>query len=175
MTTLADGIQALINVRNKIDRLERELEEAKAERERLELLELPPIFLAARAVSHELDNGAKATKSLHAYARLAKGGPKRLACLDWLSEIGEQDAIKATLTGQWGRGEIEIAKAAYDQLRRDNSARVTFDEKVDWQTLQAIVLREVKSGKIVPLDEIGATIGDRVTITRNPTIEGNNG
>jgi hypothetical protein len=114
------------------------------------------------------ETGTTATKSLFAFARLAKDGPKRIAMLKWLEDVGEQDSIKAKLTAEWSRGEIEIARKAYEQLAKDQSARIDFSEDVHWATLQSIVLERVRRGEIVPLDEIGATVGDHVTITREP-------
>jgi len=167
--TPAEGAQALVAVRERISRLEHELEEAKAERKDLEEIVLPPIFLQAgnlRAL--ELANGARAVKSLFAYARLAKSGPKRLAMLDWLVKVGEKDVIKPTLAVEWGRGEYEIAKKVYEDLRKSNSAKIYFEERVQWKSLESIILERVKRGEHVPLDDIGATVGDHVTITVNP-------
>ena len=168
--TPAEAVEALVKVRERIEQLKIELEEAKAERKDLEEMVLPPLFLQARVNAVELPNGARALKSLFSYARLAKDGPKRKAMLDWLQEIGEEGVIKATLSAEWGRGEYDIAKKVYEQLRGDNSAIVTLDETVPWKSLEAIVLARVKRGDIVPLDQIGATVGDHVTITRNPTL-----
>lgn len=166
---LADAVQALVDVRVKIARLEGELELAKAEKKRLEEIDLPPMFLAQRTSQFTDDvTGARATKSLFAYARLAAEGPKRTAMLGWLEKIGEQDVIKAQLRAQWGKGEYEIAKAAFDQLSKDKTAIINFEETVHWASLQSIILERVKRGEIVPLDDIGATIGDHVTITREP-------
>jgi hypothetical protein len=170
MPSPAEAVQALVDCREKISRLEAELVEAKQERKDLEERVLPPLFLQARVQSIELPSKARAVKSLFAYARLAKEGPKRAAMLDWLSKVGEQDAIKATLVGKWGRGEYEIAQKAYEQLRKDNTVDLTFSEQVEWKQLESIVLNHVKRGDVVPLDDIGATVGDHVTITRNPVI-----
>lgn len=168
MTTPSDGVKALIAVRDKIARLEIELDEAKAEKLRLERIELPPLFLAARVVKIELPNGAQAKKDQYAYARLAKSGPARQAMLDWLVSVREDDAIKAVVTASWGKGEYEVAKVFYESIRRDARAKVTLEEDVHWRSLERIVLEQVKRGAAVPLDEIGATFGDHVTITKNP-------
>jgi hypothetical protein len=166
---LAEAVQALVDCRAKIKRLEGELELAKAEKKRLEEIDLPPIFLQARTGSFtDSDTGVVASKSLFAYARLAKDGPQRLRLLKWLEDVGEQDAIKAKLSAEWSRGEIEIARKAYEQIAKDQSAKVDFREDVHWAQLQSIILERVKRGEIVPLDEIGATVGDHVTITREP-------
>jgi hypothetical protein len=168
---LADVVQALVDCRRRIKRLEAELELAKAERKHLEEIDLPPLFLAAKTSSFTLaDTGVIATKSLFAYIRLAKEGPKRLATLAWLEQVGENDAIKAKLTAEWSRGEIEIARKAYEALAKDGSAKVDLAEDIHWTTLQSIVLERVKRGDVVPLDEIGATVGDHVTITREPAL-----
>src|SRR5215468_10641254 len=126
--TPAEGVQALVEVREKIERLERELVEAKQERKDLEELVLPPIFLQAKQTIVGLPNGTQAKKSLFAYARLAKDGPKRHAMLDWLVAVGEQDVIKPTLAVEWGRGEYEVAKKVYEDLRKSNSAKIYFEE-----------------------------------------------
>jgi len=166
--TPAQAVQALVDCRDKIARLEQELTEAKAEKKDLEELILPPMFLQAGINSVELATGTKATKRLFAYARLAKEGPKRHAMLAWLVKVGEQDVIKPTLRVEWTRGEYAVAKAVYEQLKRDNSARISFEEVIAWKSLESIVLERVTRGDVVPLDEIGATVGDHVVITRNP-------
>jgi hypothetical protein len=167
--TPAEAVQALLKARERVERATLELEAAKAERKELEEVVLPPLFLQAGLSAVDLPNGARATKSQFSWARLAKpGDPKRQRMIDWLTEVGEQDAIKATVTGIWSRGDYEQAKAAYDQLKQDDSAVVLLEEDVHWKQLERIVLEKVKSGLAVPLSEINATFGDHVTITRNP-------
>lgn len=171
MPSPAEAVQALIDCRARIARLESELEEAKAERKDLEERVLPPLFLQAGVHALELPGSkARAVKSMFAYARLAKEGPKRAAMLDWLVKIGEQDAIKATLVAKWGRGEYDTAKRVFDQIRQDNSVDLTFGENVEWKQLESIVLTRAKRGDPVPFDNIGASVGDHVTITRNPVV-----
>lgn len=167
--TPAEAVSALIKARERVERATLELEAAKAERKELEEVVLPPLFLQAGISALDLPNGARATKSQFAWARLANpGDPKRQRMLDWLTEVGEQDAIKATVTGLWSKGDYEQAKHGYELLKKDDSAVVLMNEDVHWRTLERIVLEQVRSGVAVPLSEINATFGDHVTITRNP-------
>jgi len=87
-----------------------------------------------------------------------------------LRSLGYRESAGANEPGWFvrGRGEIEIARKAYEQIAKDQSAKVDFREDVHWAQLQSIILERVKRGEIVPLDEIGATVGDHVTITREP-------
>lgn len=167
--TPAEAVRALLKSRERVERATLELEAAKAERKELEEVVLPPIFLQAGLKSLDLPNGARATKSPFVWARLAPmGDPKRQAMLDWLTEVGEQDAVKATVTGMWSKGDYELAKQAYEILKKDDSAVVLLDEDVHWKTLEKIVLEKVTGGIAVPLSQINATFGDHVTIVRNP-------
>lgn len=168
--TPAEGARALIRSRARVEAAELELENAKAERKELEETILPPIFLQAGLASVDLPNGARATKSQFAWARLARpGDPKRQRLLSWLEEVGEQDAIKMKLTAEWSRGNYDEARQAIAaSTKLYPNARVMTDEDVHWKQLERIVLEKVKGGLAVPLSEINATFGDHVTITRNP-------
>jgi hypothetical protein len=166
--TPSEAVQKLLDAEHRVKLLEVELENAKAEQKELERKVLPPLFLQNRVSAVDLDSGARAVKSMYSYARLAKEGPKRVAMLNWLVSIGEQDSIKPTLTMQWGRGDWEVSQKMLEIAKKDETARVTFEETVQWKSLESYVLREVKKGSIVPLDEIGAEIGDQVKITKHP-------
>lgn len=167
--TPAEGVQALIKARERVERATAELEAAKAERKELEEVILPPLFFAAGIGSLSLPNGARATKSQFVWARLAPhGDPKRAALIKWLRSVGEQDALKATLTAQWGYGDYDTAVEAQGQLAGlYPQIPVVLEESIQWKSLESIVLDKVKSGLAVPLSEINATFGDHVTITRN--------
>lgn len=169
--TPSEAVQALIKARDRVERAALELEAAKAERKELEEIVLPPIFLQAGISTVELSNGAKATKTQFVWARLAPAGdPKRGAMLKWLHDVGEQDAVKATLTAHWGYGDYKQAKVVFNSIQQAYpNAVATLDESVQWKMLERIVLEKVKTGEPVPLTEINATFGDHVTITRNPT------
>lgn len=164
-----ETVEALLKCIDRIARLEIELEQAKAERKELEEVTLPPMFLQERVGSIDLTNGARATKNQYAYARLAKvGDPRRQAMLDWLRKVGEQDAIKATLVAKWGTGDYETAQQFHKAIVQAGDADVNFGEDVHWKTLESIVMQKIRAGLEVPLTDINATFGDRVTIVRYP-------
>jgi hypothetical protein len=177
MMTPAEGVETLLKAQRRVELANIELEAAKLEVRELQETILPPIFVQARMITFEGMNGVKAKKDLFSYARLPKQDPdedspeskQRKAMIDWLVAVGQKDAIKGTLVAQWGRGEYEQAQAEYLRLKQLESAAVFLTETVHWRTLENIVLAEVKRGTVVPLEEIGARVGDRVTITRNPS------
>lgn len=166
--TPTDAVEMLLAAERRVANAQAELKEAEKAQQNLERLILPPLFLQHRQIKVVLENGAIATKSMWSHARFPKDEPQRGAMVKWLIEIGEQDCIKPTLTMQWSKGDYEIAQKMVEIARKDATARITFEETAHWKSLEAYVLREVKKGNPVPLDAIGAEVGDHVKITKQP-------
>lgn len=174
--TPIEGVEELIKAKALVEELEDKLEAAKARVKELQEVLLPPIFLQARQskveVADGLFKGAQASTKPYAFARLAKEGPQRDAMLKWLGEIGEENSLTAELTAKWPKGQIEIARKILSEMQAmpNLGATLRLTEDIHWATLEGIVLRAATGGKVVPFDEIGATFGQKVTITKQPAI-----
>lgn len=88
---------------------------------------------------------------------------KRQPALQWFEEHGHGDLVKALVTVSFGMQEHE--KRLYLlKLLASNGFEARTDETVHPMTLKAFVTRELKAGRIIPLDLLGAYFFDAVKI-----------
>lgn len=166
MPTLPEAIEALEEAARREERAIDELAAAKAARRNLERVVLPPLFSAARQKKFVHEDGTQAIKTLGSHARWPKDETQRQHALAFLEETGNLDALKTVVSGSWGRGEYEIAKLAYEELKKSNSAKITMTEDIHWKTYENIILETFKAGKVaIPFEEIGVEVFDEVKLT----------
>ena len=83
--------------------------------------------------------------------------------LDWLRNNNHGDLIKNTVSIDYARGEDNAAEKMKQDLRTQGQS---FTDKtgVHPQTLKAFVREQTESGKNLPLDLLGAHIGQKTII-----------
>lgn len=84
---------------------------------------------------------------------------------EWLDREGHGDLVKTIITVELGRGTARIVRAVCAALKK-LKVDYTMNRGVPWNTLTALVkeIVEDKAQPMPPLDVLGATVGDVVTI-----------
>ena len=86
-----------------------------------------------------------------------------------LDRAGHGDVIKTVLSIEFDKGDYEDAKAIRDlilQSQWGNTYEVDLVNSVPWNTLTALVKRDIESGKKVDLEALGATVGRVASIKK---------
>ena len=73
----------------------------------------------------------------------------------WLEEHGHGDVIKTKVVTEFGRGEMENARALAAEIEETTNKTVLIDESVHAQTLGALVRELLREGSEVPQDLLG--------------------
>lgn len=167
----ARGVAALRVATLRIAELESELENAHAERKRLEEVELPAAFTEDGISELRLPDGQKAARAVTVQGSLPSADDRpteREEALTWLSENGYRDTIRCAVTADYGLENYEAANTTFETLRGDNRAHVSKKESVHASTLKALVLQRVQAAQPTPLELLGCTIIRRVRLTTPP-------
>ena len=85
---------------------------------------------------------------------------------EWLDTNGHGGMIKTEVKTNFGRGELEAAKALIAEIN-ENHPEIAMDlnQTVHWQTLRAWVKEQVEGGKSLPIDMFGVFVGRKTKIT----------
>lgn len=101
----------------------------------------------------KLDTGQKLSVKQDVYASIPSHF--RGEAFEWLESNGFGGLIKTDLTVQYGRGELEEAKALR-QMLLDKGVVSEVTQNVHAQTLKAFLREQISGGSNVPLDLFGA-------------------
>jgi hypothetical protein len=165
MEKLRAKAKELRDARQRVDDLEETLKQAKALATQLETKELPDLFSQAKTKAIEVEaegnNPAfSARKSPYYKAVLPEeSGPG----LTWLEDNGHGDIVKAVYTVKLPRGTEEMSKALKDFLE-EGLYEYELKETVPWTTLTAFVKEQIEKGEKLPLEPLGAFVGEIVKI-----------
>lgn len=158
-------VSELQAVDENIERLTEELALQTANKTRLETEVLPALFAEAGITQLKTEDGATAKLGLVASGSLPKDPEKRRQAIEWLASNGYNDVIESKVTASWARGDREKAEGLFEQLRGDNSAKLSLDDSVNHMTLGKLAKERVQSGQEVPLDTLGVSVISRVRFT----------
>lgn len=159
------SVELLRQVNDRIETLTEQLAFQTAEKTRLETDTLPALFAEAGITELKTKDGAKVKVGLVAAGSLPKEPEKRQAAIQWLVENGYGELIESKVTASWSRGDREKAEKLFEQLRGDNSAKLTMDDSVNHMTLGALAKRRVQEGSEVPLETLGVSVISRARFT----------
>ena len=162
--SIAEVARLLRQKDEEIENLEKILKEAKKERDKISLEDLPSLLQEIGMTSFELDDGSK-VKVGAVYGAHIKV-ENREEAFNWLRENAHDDIIKNTVTCQFGRGEDNQAPAFLDMAEK-NGFIAEQKTAVHPQTLRAWVKEQTENGNEFPMDLFGAFIGQRATIKRS--------
>lgn len=180
ITTVAEGIAALVDADALVDRLEEQLKAAKKAKYELETITLPNVFADAGEVEATLASGAKAKLGQMITGSLPKVDydtspevqaatiAKREAAIEWADANGWGPLIKCEVRAKWDKGDRDKAIAAYNALRGDNSVDLHLLEDIHPMTLQSQVRQRIAQGLPVPLETLGVTVLPAVRLTKKP-------
>jgi hypothetical protein len=171
LAKLSQHGRRLLEVESRIIDAEEELRALKSERNDITMRQMPEVFDEV-GTDHIGIPGAGVDLVLQPYysASLPRDDLERQeAGFRWLEENGHGDLIKATVTIEFTRSEIEkareLAEKVQDLLGDERSVGIV--TSVHWQTLTAFVREQIeKYNAVLPLDVLGATVGRVVKIKK---------
>lgn len=172
---LARRCQRLLILDDEIAEVERRLKRMGEERNELVRRELPDIFdqcmLDKIGVPGE-DADVVVESIVHANIKSDWPDEDRERGFDALEQAGGGDTIRVSLEVHFGRGELEQARAAADYLMRWNefgNRPIKISRNVPWNTLTAFVKEQLGLGKVLPMEDLGATLSRQCKIKRRKT------
>ena len=163
LQTLADQVQMLEGVSNRIDISEKNLKDLKKEYERLSG-ETIPTMMAEMGLSHlKLMDGSSVDVKPNYSASISIANREK--AFNWLRENGLGDIIKNEISVAFGRNEDNKA-ADYAALAEERGFQPTQKLKVEPMTLKALVRERIENNRDMPMDIFNVFVGNRTKITR---------
>lgn len=156
-----------ISLSEEVKNIEELLKEKKKELQRIEEQDLPEAMDRIGMAEFKLTDGTKI--SVGTFYNASIPAERKDEAFNWLDEHGHGSIIKTSVKTEFGRGELEIAKAFFEYVRGFNqlTSDPSFDQAVHWQTLRAFVKEQVEDGAGLPLDLFGVFIGRKAKVKRS--------
>jgi hypothetical protein len=154
-----------VQLEQKVIDLEETLKKVKEELRRVAEQDLPEAMDKIGMAEFKLTDGTKIAVSKFYNASIGdEHKPKAFA---WLDDNGHGSIIKTEVAVNFGKGDLELARAFQEWARGWNGASIDpeLDQSVHWQTLRAFVKEQVESGAGLPFDLFGVYIGRKAKIT----------
>ena len=146
---------------NEIANLKEQLKKKEDYRTKLSEEVLPSLFSEVGLSELKLSDGRKIKVS--EYYRAAIKVENREAAYAWMRNNGFGDLVKNQVTCSFGRNEDEKAKSLIDTLN-DRGYQSMQREWVEPSTLRAFIREQHEAGKQLPMDLLGAFVGQKTTI-----------
>jgi len=161
--SLADQIQMLEGLNNRIETSENNLKDLKKEHDRLSG-EVIPTMMAEMGLSHlKLTDGSTVDVKPNYSANISVANREK--AFNWLRENGLGDIIKNEISVSFGRNEDNKA-ADYADLAKGQGFQPTQKMKVEPMTLKALVRERIEAGKEMPTELFNVYVGNKTTIKR---------
>jgi hypothetical protein len=161
--TLADQVEKLNSLQQRIELQEDNLKNSKKEFEHLSG-EVIPTMMAEMGLSHlKLMDGSSVDVKPNYSASITIAN--RDAAFNWLRENGLGDIIKNEISVSFGRNEDNKA-ADYAALAEERGFQPTQKLKVEPMTLKALVRERIEAGKEMPTEIFNVFVGNKTTIKR---------
>jgi len=161
--TLADQVEKLNSLQQRIELQEDNLKNTKKEFEHLSG-EVIPTMMAEMGLSHlKLMDGSSVDVKPNYSASITVAN--RDAAFNWLRENGLGDIIKNEISVSFGRNEDNKA-ADYAALAEERGFQPTQKLKVEPMTLKALVRERIEAGKEMPTEIFNVFVGNKTTIKR---------
>ena len=141
--------------------LEEQLKKKKDYKKHLAENVLPNLFAEVGLSELKLADG-RHLKVTNYYGASIKDAKKE-AAFKWLRNNGFGDLIKNQVSCSFGRNEDEKAKSLIDTLN-DQGYQSMQREWVEPSTLRAFIREQHEAGKELPMDLLGAFVGQKTTI-----------
>ena len=161
--TLADQVEKLNSLQQRIELQEDNLKSTKKEFERLSG-EVIPTMMAEMGLSHlKLMDGSSVDVKPNYSANISIANREK--AFNWLRENGLGDIIKNEISVAFGRNEDNKA-ADYAALAEERGFQPTQKLKVEPMTLKALVRERIEAGKEMPTEIFNIFVGNKTTIKR---------
>lgn len=156
-----------------MEELEKQLKVLKERKSQIESREIPDLFgeIGVDVIGLPDDNCDVIVRPYYKANIPASWDPdRREQAFRWLDENGHGDVISVTVSVDFQRGEKALADELVHLIRTKfrgaNSHQVKTVMGVPWTTLTALVKEQVEQGEAIPLDTLGATVGQVAKITK---------
>ena len=141
--------------------LEEQLKKKKDYKKHLAENVLPNLFSEVGLSELKLADGRHLKVSNYYGASIKE--EKKQAAFNWLRDNGFGDLIKNQVSCSFGRNEDEKAKSLIDSLQSQGYQSMQ-REWVEPSTLRAFIREQHEAGKQLPMDLLGAFVGQKTTI-----------
>lgn len=176
LSRITAKLRAARDLKLEIAQTEEALKDKKSHLTAIERVELPEMFQKAGINSLGLDPegnmpGYDCSKEPYYRANIAASWPeeKRQAAFDWLKKNGGPDLIKTEISIMLPQKSQAIVKQVVKALKALKVTSFTVSESVPWSSLTAFVRECYKRQKKVPLDVLGADVGEVVNLKQRQT------
>jgi len=164
LSEIAELARQQLALDTEIANLEATLKEKKEEFRRISEQSLPEALDSVGMSEFTLDTGFKIKVSTFYNASIPPD--RKEEAYQWLDDNGHGGMIKTEVKTNFGRGELEAAKALIAEIN-ENHPEIAMDlnQTVHWQTLRAWVKEQVEGGHSLPIDMFGVFVGRKTKIT----------
>ena len=161
--SLADQVQRLNSLQEKIELQDENLKSSKKEFDHLSG-EIIPTMMSEMGLSHlKLMDGSSVDVKPNYSANITIAN--REAAFNWLRNNGLGDIIKNEILVSFGRNEDNKA-ADYAALAQERGFQPTQKLKVEPMTLKALVRERIEAGKELPTELFNVFVGNKTIIKR---------
>lgn len=164
LTRLRQMGQTLAEQQAKVADLSKQLKEATAIQNRLELEEIPQLMEEVGVTYFGMPDGSEIRVKKEFACGITEKTRDR--ALRWLIENGFGGLIKTEVALAFGRGERDEAEAAAARLANDGEYEVEMREAVHPATLKSFVKERMESGETFPLDLFNVRPYDKATLKK---------
>ena len=162
--SLADQVELLENLHDKIENNEKTLKDLKKEYQRISGEVIPTMMSEMGLAELKLQDGSHLKVSTSYRATITEANKE--AAYNWLRNNGLGDIIKNEISVSFGRNEDNKA-AEYAELARSQGLQPTQKMKVEPMTLKALVRERIEAGKEMPTEIFSVYTENKTTIKRN--------
>lgn len=148
--------ELLLSMRANVERIEKELTQAKADVRRVEQEDLPTLMQELGLEEFKLTSGE--TISVTPDVQCGISEERRAAAHRWLTEHGFGGLIKTEVVAKFGRDQHDAAVACAEEIGGE------LVESVHASTLKAFVKEQMEAGNAIPFDLFGVHPFSRVKI-----------
>ena len=154
--------ELLLQMRNKVQDMEKQLEVAKADLRRVEQEDLPELMQELGLETFKLKTGE--TIEVKPEIDCGISEERRRAAHDWLTANGFGGLIKTEVVVTFGRGEHDAAEDFAEEVTKQGK-QPNLVERVHPSTLKSFVKEQMAAGNPVPFDLFGVHPYNKVKIT----------
>jgi hypothetical protein len=162
--SLADQVELLENLHDKIENNEKTLKDLKKEYQRISGEVIPTMMSEMGLAELKLQDGSHLKVSTSYRATITEANKE--AAYNWLRNNGLGDIIKNEISVSFGRNEDNKA-ATYAELAKGQGFQPTQKMKVEPMTLKALVRERIEAGKEMPTEIFRIFTENKTTIKRN--------
>lgn len=167
MEELVAMAQKLVEAGEAVEIAEEAVRLAKETRRKLQEEDIPTMMEELQLTSFKLSTGE--TIGWKPDVRLEMDNMKKDEAYDWLESHDFGGLIKTIVAVQFGKGELEKAKALLAQLVELGFAEPMLKRDVHYQTMCAFLREQIEKGTDIPLEAIfGAVAIKKATVKFPP-------